>query len=88
MNYKPLRANAGENEVVVRTDVTRPGQAPIQIDYSMEKTPEGWKAYDVIVAGVSLVTNYRDEFNETVRSSGVDGLIKALQAKNQAPAAK
>jgi phospholipid transport system substrate-binding protein len=88
ISYKPLRANPGDNEVTVRSEVTRPGQAPIQIDYSMEKTPEGWKAYDVIVAGVSLVTNYRDEFNDTVRSSGVDGLIKVLQAKNQAPAAK
>jgi len=35
---------------------------------------------------VSLVTNYRDEFNDTVKSSGVDGLIKALAQKNQAPA--
>ena len=88
MDYKPLRMNPGDTEVTVRTEVRRPGQAPVQIDYSMEKTPEGWKAYDVIVAGVSLVTNYRDEFNDTVRSSGVDGLIKALQAKNQGPAAK
>jgi phospholipid transport system substrate-binding protein len=88
MNYKPLRMNAGDNEVVVRTEVTRPGQAPVQIDYSMEKAPEGWKAYDVVVAGVSLVTNYRDEFNETVRSSGVDGLIKTLQTKNKGPAPK
>jgi len=88
MNYKPLRANAGDNEVVVRTEVTRPGQPPVQIDYSMEKTPEGWKAYDVVVAGVSLVTNYRDEFNDAVRASGVDGLIKALTAKNRGPAPK
>jgi phospholipid transport system substrate-binding protein len=88
MNYKPLRMNPGDNEVIVRTEVTRPGQAPVQIDYSMEKGPEGWKAYDVVVAGVSLVTNYRDEFNDTVRSSGVDGLVKALQAKNGGPAAK
>ena len=82
MSYKPLRANPGDTDVIVRTEVTRPGQAPVPIDYSMEKTPDGWKAYDVVVAGVSLVTNYRDEFNDTVRSSGVDGLIKALQAKN------
>lgn len=88
MNYKPLRMNASDNEVVVRTEVTRPGQAPVQIDYSMEKAPDGWKAYDVVVAGVSLVTNYRDEFNDTVRSSGVDGLVKVLQAKNQGPTAK
>ncbi|HTS22965.1 MAG TPA: ABC transporter substrate-binding protein [Casimicrobiaceae bacterium] len=88
MSYKPLRANPGDTDVVVRTEVTRPGQAPVPIDYSMEKTPEGWKCYDVVVAGVSLVTNYRDEFNDTVRSSGIDGLIKALAAKNGSPAPK
>jgi len=88
MNYKPLRANAGDTDVIVRTEVTRPGQAPVPIDYSMEKTPEGWKAYDVIVAGVSLVTNYRDEFNDVVKSSGVDGLIKTLAEKNKGPATK
>ena len=88
MNYKPLRMNAGDTEVVVRTEVTRPGQAPVPIDYSMEKTPEGWKAYDVVVAGVSLVTNYRDEFNDVVKSSGVDGLIKTLADKNKGPAPK
>ena len=86
MDYKPLRMNAGDSEVIVRTEVRRPGQAPVQIDYSMAKSPEGWKAYDVIVAGVSLVTNYRDEFNDIVRSSGIDGLIKALDTKNKGPA--
>ena len=88
MTYKPLRMNPGDTDVVVRTEVTRPGQAPVQIDYSMEKTADGWKAYDVVVAGVSLVTNYRDEFNDLVKSSGVDGLIKALADKNGEPAAK
>ena len=88
MTYKPLRMNPGDTDVVVRTEVTRPGQAAVQIDYSMEKTASGWKAYDVVVAGVSLVTNYRDEFNDVVKSSGVDGLIKALADKNKAPLAK
>jgi len=88
MTYKPLRMNPGDTDVVVRTEVTRPGQAPVQIDYSMEKTADGWKAYDVVVAGVSLVTNYRDEFNDLIKSSGVDGLIKALADKNGEPAAK
>ena len=86
MDYKPLRMNAGDSEVIVRTEVRRPGQAPVQIDYNMAKTPEGWKAYDVVVAGVSLVTNYRDEFNDIVRNSGIDGLIKALDTKNKGPA--
>ncbi len=86
MDYKPLRANAGDSEVIVRTEVRRSGQVPVQIDYNMAKTAEGWKAYDVAVAGVSLVTNYRDEFSDIVKNSGIDGLIKALDAKNKGPA--
>lgn len=85
ISYEPLRADASATEVTVRTQVNRPGQTPVAIDYSMEKTPDGWKAYDVIVAGVSLVTNYRDEFTEQVRQGGIDGLIRALAAKNSAP---
>ena len=86
MDYKPLKMNPGDTDVIVRTEVRRPGQAPVQIDYSMEKTPDGWKAYDIIVAGVSLVTNYRDEFSDIIKSSGVDGLIKTLADKNRGPA--
>ena len=88
MDYKPLRADANATDVTVRTEVVRKSQAPVQIDYSMAKTPGGWKVYDVIVAGVSLVTNYRDEFNEQVKAGGVDGLIKSLVAKNQGAPAK
>ena len=84
MDYKPLRADANATDVTVKTEVIRQGQAPVQIDYGMTKTASGWKVYDVIVGGVSLVTNYRDEFNEQIKSGGVDGLIKTLAAKNQA----
>jgi phospholipid transport system substrate-binding protein len=88
MDYKPLRADASATEVTVRTEVVRQGQTPVQIDYSMAKAPSGWKVYDVIVGGVSLVTNYRDEFNEQIKIGGVDGLIKTLSAKNQGAPAK
>jgi phospholipid transport system substrate-binding protein len=89
MEYKPLRADPAATDVTVKTEVVRSGQVPVQIDYSMTKTPTGWKAYDVIVGGVSLVTNYRDEFNEKVKSGGVDGLIKTLSDKNsKGPAGK
>ena len=83
IDYKPLRMNASDTDVIVRTAVNRPSGAPVSIDYSMEKTPEGWKAYDVVVGGVSLVTNYRDDFNTTIQSSGIDGLIKQLSEKNR-----
>jgi phospholipid transport system substrate-binding protein len=49
----------------------------------MEKTPEGWKCYDIRIAGISLVVNYRTEFGIIVRDKGIDGLIAALQAKNK-----
>ena len=88
IEYKPLRMDPTATETIVRTEVIRPGQPPVQIDYSMGKTPEGWKAYDVIVGGVSLVTNYRDEFTQQVQAGGVDGLIKSLAAKNAGGAAK
>jgi len=85
---KPLKVAPGETEVTVRTVVIRPAGSPVQIDYSLEQTPSGWKAYDVIVGGVSLVTNYRDEFNEQVKRGGVDGLIKTLADKNKGPGTK
>jgi len=88
VEYKPLRANPADTDVTVRTAVLKPGGAPIQIDYSMGRTAAGWKAYDVIVGGVSLVTTYRDEFNEQIKAGGVDGLIKALAEKNKGATAK
>jgi len=88
IDYKPLRMNPADTDVTVRTLVVRATGSPIQIDYSMTKTPEGWKAYDVIVGGVSLVTNYRDEFNNQVKAGGVDGLIKTLADRNKGVAAK
>jgi len=88
IDYKPLRMDPAATDTIVRTEVIRSGQPPVQIDYSMGKTPDGWKAYDVIVGGVSLVTNYRDEFTQQVQAGGVDGLIKSLAAKNAGGAAK
>jgi phospholipid transport system substrate-binding protein len=86
--YRPLRARPTDTDVTVQVRVLQPGAQPVPIDYSMEKTARGWKVYDVMVGGVSLVANYRTEFNSTVRSAGVDGLIKNLQAKNRSLAEK
>ncbi len=88
IDYKPFRMNPGDTDVIVRTQVVRQGGQPVPIDYGMEKTPDGWKAYDVVIGGVSLVTNYRDEFNQQVQSGGVDGLIKTLADRNKGGAAK
>jgi phospholipid transport system substrate-binding protein len=82
-DFRPLRARPTDTDVTVNVRVIQSGAQPVPIDYSMEKTATGWKVYDVMVAGVSLVANYRTEFNSTVREAGIEGLIKNLQAKNR-----
>ncbi len=83
IEFKPLRAAAGETDVMVKTQVKQSGTEPVSIDYAMEKTPAGWKVYDVVVGGVSLVTNYRENFNGEIRDGGIDGLVKSLASKNR-----
>jgi phospholipid transport system substrate-binding protein len=87
IDVKPLKASA-DAEVVVKTAVIQSGGQPIPIDYSMEKTPSGWKVYDVLIDGVSLVTNYRSSFNTEINTNGVDGLIKSLTDRNAKNASK
>ena len=84
IDYRPLRAKPEDTEVTVKSEVKQSGSSqPVSIDYEMEKTPNGWKVYDVKVGGVSLVTTYRDTFASEVKDRGVDGLIKSLAAKNR-----
>ena len=83
LEFRPLRAKPTDTDVTVNVRVLQSGAQPVPIDYSMEKTAAGWKVYDVMVGGVSLVANYRTEFNNAVRESGIEGLIKNLSAKNR-----
>jgi len=83
IEYKPLRMQPADTEVMVRSEVKQSGAQPVQIDYSMEKTASGWKVFDVVIGGVSLVTTYRESFTQEVRASGIDGLIKSLSEKNR-----
>ena len=87
ITVSPVRMKPGDTEVTVHNTFKRAsGGKPIGFDYAMRKTEQGWKIYDIVVEGVSLVLTYRSEFDGVVRQQGVDGLIKALAAKN-APAA-
>lgn len=83
IDFKPTRFGAADTRVQVRTEVRQAGAQPIGIDYMLEKTDKGWKVFDVVVAGVSLVTNYRSSFAQEIRSGGVDGLIRSIEAKNR-----
>ncbi|WP_408646863.1 MlaC/ttg2D family ABC transporter substrate-binding protein [Sulfuriferula plumbiphila] len=83
IEFKPFSMAPEATDVTVQTQVKQPGAQPIPIDYSMEKTPFGWKVYDVAIDGVSLVTNYRSSFGSEIRQSGIDGLIRTLASRNQ-----
>jgi len=83
VEFKPLRMRPDDVEITVRSEIKQKGAQPVTLDYDMEKTPAGWKVFDVKVGGVSLITNYREDFAAQVRESGIDGLIKALASKNR-----
>ena len=82
-DFRPLRMKPGDTDVTVLVRVLQTGSQPVNIEYDMEKTVRGWKVYDVRIAGISLVANYRTEFANVVRQGGVDGLIAALESKNK-----
>ena len=82
INVKPLRAQAGDTEVIVRTEILGRGD-PIQLDYRMEKTAGGWKIYDLNVLGVWLVETYRTQFAQEISARGIDGLIATLALRNK-----
>ena len=85
-DFRPLRAKPTDTDVTVNVRIVQSGDQPVTIDYDMEKRPGGWKVWDVRVGGISLVANYRTEFDNQIRESGVEGLIKTLNAKNNSQA--
>lgn len=85
LNVKPLRMAPEDTEVTVRTEVLGRGD-PVQLDYRMEKTANGWKIYDLNVLGVWMVETYRTQFAQEINAKGVDGLIAALAQRNKSNA--
>ena len=85
ISVKPLRAEAADTEVTVRTEVVGRGD-PVQLDYRMEKTASGWKIYDLNVLGVWLVETYRTQFAQEINAKGIDGLIASLSQRNKSNA--
>lgn len=83
IDYKPVRMQPNDDEVVVKSLINQPSGQPVAIDYSMEKTDRGWKVYDVAIEGISLVQNYRSTFASEVQKGGIEGLIKSLGEKNR-----
>ncbi|HSS46138.1 MAG TPA: ABC transporter substrate-binding protein [Burkholderiales bacterium] len=81
--YEVKPADVKGDDATVKVQINQPGGQPIMLDYSMEKTQQGWKVYDVTVGGISLVTSYRSSFTNEIGRAGIDGLLQTLAEKNQ-----
>ena len=83
IEFRPLRAAAGDTEVTVKSLIRQSGAEPITIEYDLARVGAQWKIFDVRISGISLVATYRSSFAEEVRNNGVDGLIGLLERKNR-----
>ena len=82
VEYLPVRLRAEAEDVLIPTRVAATGGPPIPVNYRLIRNSDEWKVYDVVIDGISLVTNYRSTFAAEVRRFGVDGLIKRLADRN------
>lgn len=80
----PVQLAPGDDDIIVRSRFKKAGAAPVEVDYAMHKSVQGWKVYDIVVENLSLVINYRSQFSEEIAQGGIDGLIRTLAEKNRA----
>lgn len=78
----PFRGDAAADDAVVKTTINQSNGQSTNVDYRLEKTPAGWKIYDLNVEGIWLIENYRNQFAQQINQNGIDGLIKALNQRN------
>lgn len=83
IQFLPQRERGAGDEVVVRAEVRQPGGPAIPVQFTLYRSGAGWKAYDVLIDGISLVASYRSSFGAEVRHGGLDALIQTLAARNQ-----
>lgn len=88
VEFKPLRADPADTDVEVRSLVTSSGGEPIQLNYRLNKGPQGWKIFDINVLGAWLVETYKGNFASEINKTGIDGLIAKLADRNKQLAAK
>jgi phospholipid transport system substrate-binding protein len=81
IEYPPLHVAQTDTDVVVRTIAMTSGR-PVEIDYRLYRTPQGWRVYDLNVLGAWLIQTYRQQFSEQIQQSSVDGLIQFLTERN------
>ncbi|HEY6483712.1 MAG TPA: ABC transporter substrate-binding protein [Steroidobacteraceae bacterium] len=75
----PSNVDPGADHATVRTEVRRDNGDRIAVNYSMHKTADGWKAYDVNIDGISYVKSYREDFGSQIEQQGIDSVIARLE---------
>jgi len=83
VEFKPFRADAGDTEVEVKSQVNLTRGEPITLNYRLAKGPQGWKIFDLNVLGAWLVETYKSTFASEISKGGIDGLIKKLHDRNE-----
>jgi len=76
----PSRVEPGATTATVRTEVRRRNGDRVSVNYSMRMTPQGWKAWDVVIDGISYVKSYREDFGAQIESQGLETVIKRLES--------
>jgi phospholipid transport system substrate-binding protein len=75
----PTHVSPGTQNATVRTEMARSSGAPLSVNYYMHMTPQGWKAWDVVIDGVSYVMSYRQDFGSEIAQEGIDSVINRLE---------
>ena len=82
IEFKPLRMKSSDKIVLVKTEITQSGGQPIDVNYALSNSTGKWLVFDIVIEGVSLVTNYRSQFASQVKNNGIEDLLKKLSEKN------
>jgi phospholipid transport system substrate-binding protein len=88
MKVLPSKTDPGADRATVRTEIRRSNGQPVPVNYSLRKTPEGWKAWDVTIEGISYAKSFRDDFGSEIDQKGLDAVIERLQRGEKPGAAK
>jgi phospholipid transport system substrate-binding protein len=86
MKILPYKGEPGATTATVRTEVKRSNGTPVPVNYSLRKTSQGWKAWDVTIEGISYVKNFRTDFGSEINEKGLDAVIQRLERQNSKPA--
>jgi phospholipid transport system substrate-binding protein len=79
----PYKGDPNETTATVRTEVKRATGDKVPVNFSLHKTPEGWKAWDVVIEGISYVKSFRTDFASEIQQKGLDDVITRLEKEGK-----